>query len=360
MKTALYISVLLVFVLIAVSCKKVELDPTTPPTSSSPVFHAAMVIDGDSNLIEVGENVHLTSYHDIVGIGSYFGTSYTNISGDDLLSFEFGLINPLNSTSLSSGVNFGSLECYYELDVNDVFSNVPITLYAWEVDGTSYVNTNAPITEFGEHDVTFLAILANGSEVTLKDRITVGGVETNEPEVTITNLAPDEYVFSAVNIPNEIDSIEWEVQYGNGLLLTSNEIDFYFISSLPFENCTVTCSYFSDGSLVNYWSQMHVNPTLPNTTFVDIDFAVTNLENSALPTTPNGKVTYNHNGVIYTTRDNTVSNFSMSNMNIFLDEYTSETYLKGSLTFESYLHNSSGDSIYVELSSEIGFSDMPD
>ena len=62
---------------------------------------------------------------------------------------------------------------------------------------------------------------------------------------------------------------------------------------------------------------------------------------------------------LYSTKDNAVSNFSMSLMDMFVDEYTDNTYFKGQLDFGSYLYNTSEDSIYVEVSSEICFSDVP-
>jgi hypothetical protein len=357
MKTAIYISALLAIVL--VSCKKVELEPNTPSSSPSPVFHASVTVDGNSNPIAVGETTSLTSYHEMVGVGSYFGTSFIDDLGNDLLSFEFGLLTPLTSTSLSSTVDFGSLNCNYELDANNLQTNVPFSTYVWDVDGTTYINTNAPITEFGAHDITFYALLADGSEVMLKDRVVVGGLEMDEPEILIAEVAPNEYTFSDANTPSTVDSIQWEINVGNSAIVVSSDSFFYITLPFPLEHFTVTLSYYENGNLVNYSSIMHASPLFPAAPYVDMNNAIANIESAAIPLSPHGKATYNYNGELYSTKDNTVANFSMSNMNMFVDEYTLDTYLKGSLQFESYLYNTSGDSIYVEVSSEIGFSDVP-
>ncbi|MFK7785295.1 MAG: hypothetical protein AB8B56_09270 [Crocinitomicaceae bacterium] len=358
MKTSLYISLVSAFI-VAAGCQKVELQPTTPPTSDSPVFHASILVDGDSSSMEVGENIHLTTDHEIIGIGSYFSTSFTDLSGNDLLSFEFGMLTPLNSTSLSSLVNFGSLTCDYELDVNDLFTNLPFAVYSWEVDGTPYFNSNGHITEFGEHDVSFYATLADGSEITLHDKVIVGGLETDEPEILISSIGATEYLCFTNNLPPNVDAISWELHYGNGIIMTSNDSVFHIVTTMPMENFTVICNYYSNGELVNYYSTMYASPLFPAAGYVDFGNAIINIENAALPMNPQGKITYNHNGTLYSTQDNTISTFLMSNMDMFIDEYTNETYFKGQLQFGSYLYSASGDSIYVEISSEIGFSDVP-
>lgn len=343
-----------------VGCKKVELEPTTPSTSPSPVFTAAINVNGESNLIEVGGNANLSTYHRMVGESSYVGTTFSNLSGDDLLSFEFGFFGPLSQSSFTSPVDFGSLRCNHELDILNVESTLPIVSYTWNVNGEQYIDMNVPLTEYDEYDISLDVLLSNGAQVQLKDRLILGGLEIYEPEIVFVEVSPYEFVFSPLNYSSDIDSIRWEIQSPfDSTTLTSNEVNFHTLIPFLSESFVVTCYYYVDG-MENYISEMHSISASQSVPIVNLGSSIFSIQNLSFPASTRGKVSYNYNGDLYTTDDGQISTFQLNNIQQFTDEYTAETYIKGSILFSSYLHNSFGDSIYVEVDSEIGFSDMPD
>jgi hypothetical protein len=358
MKKASYILFLLVITAV-VGCKKVELDPDSPSTSPAPVFTADVLVNGDAHLIAVGDNATLSTYHNTLGLSPYLGTTYTDVSGNDLLSFEFGFLMPFDQSSFSQSVEFGSLECDdYVLDIFNVQTYAPISYYTWSVNGEIFVNTDAHLTSYGEYDITLSATLLDGAQIFLRDRVILGGVETFEPEIVATEVAPGDFLFSPLNYTSEIDSIHWELFTESFPPVASNDVNFQISIPSPTEKFSVVCYYFVDGE-VNYSSAMYSNSPFPAAPIADFGFCIDYIENLALPLTTKGKVTYNYNGDSYSTKGGQASAFQMSNVQQFMDEYSLETYLKGAMEFSSYLYNTSGDSIYVEITSDIGFSDTP-
>lgn len=359
MKQVHYIFYLCFFALIASSCEKVKLDPTSPSTSPSPVFAANVNVNGEENLIEVGTNAILSSYHHLIGESSYLGTTFTDPSGNSLLSFEFGFITPFDQFAFSQPFEFGSLECYYELDINNVQTTAPILNYTWSVNQQTFNNTNAIITAYGEYDISLVALLIDGTQVELVDRLTLGGLEINEPEIMTSQINSSEFILSPSNYSSSIDSVRWEVHIDAYPTLTSSDVNFLFTLPATVESFVAHCYFYVNGE-ENYASQMWTSMLFPSAPVISMDQCIEQVETQALPVIPRGKATYNYNGQVYATRDGQFSNFQVTNVSSFLDEYTLETYLKGSLTFSSYLYNSSGDSVYVDVSAEIGFIEIPD
>lgn len=359
MKHIHHLSYLLIFVLVISSCQKVELDPDSPSTSPSPVFSANVMVNGEEDLIEVGTNAILSAYHHSIGESSYLGTAFTDPSGNDILSFEFSFITPFDQLAFSQPIEFGSLECYYELDVTNVQTTFPIMNYVWSVNQQFFTNTNAVITSYGEYDITLFAELIDGTQVQLKDRVTLGGLEANEPEISASENNPSEFLLTPLNYSSAIDSVRWEIEFQSYPVISSSSVNFNFTLPSPVESFVAHCYFYVDGE-ENYTSQMFASVLYPSAPLVSMDQCIGSVENQALPLFPRGKATYNYNGDVYATRDGQFSIFQVTNISSFLDEYTLETYLKGSLAFSSYVYNSAGDSVYVDVSSEIGFLEMPD
>ena len=358
MKKAHYILFLLVTIAI-VGCKKVELDPDSPSTNPTPVFTANVTVNGDTQLIAVGENANLSTYHNTIGLSPYLGTTFTDLSGNELLSFDFGCFMPFDQSCFSQSVEFGSLECDdYVLDVFNVQTYAPIVYYTWSVNGETFVNTDAHLTSYGIYDVVLSASLLDGTQILLRDRVILGGLEVFEPEIVATEVAPGDFLFSPVNYSSDIDSIHWELFTESYPPVASNDVNFQISIPNPTEKFSVVCYYFVDGE-VNYTSAMYSNSPYPAATIADFGYCINSIEDQALPLITRGKATYNYNGDSYTTKDGQTSTFQMNNMQQFIDEYSMESFLKGDMEFSSYLYNTSGDSIYVEISSEIGFSDTP-
>lgn len=358
MKKAQYILFLLAIITF-VGCNKVELDPDSPSTNPTPVFTANVTVNGSTNAIAVGENATLSTYHNTIGASPYLGATYTDLSGNDLLSFDFGFLLPFDQSSFSPGVEFGSLECDYVLDIFYVQTYAPIIFYTWSVNGETFVNESAHLTSYGDYDIVLSATLLDGTEILLRDFVTLGGLESFEPEIAASEIATGDFLFSPLNYSSNIDSVHWELFMESAPPVASNDVNFAISIPNTQENYSVVCYFFIDGE-VNYKSAMFSNSPFPAAPIADLDFCISTVEDQALPITPRGKATYQYNGDTYSSKDGQSSTFQMNNLQQFIDEYSTETYLKGSMEFASYLYNTSGDSIYVEISSEIGFSDMPE
>jgi hypothetical protein len=316
----------------------------------SPVFKIKGTIGGESINIDAGVNGYMESYHDTLFNKSYVGCSFVSETSASPIHFDLALDGLLNDVLFSGGFNnieLGSLSKVYPLLMSEVSYYDIITSGEWIVNGTSYAN-DAFIESNGVYDIEF-RFLSYGEEYILRDKLYVGGEEHFEPEIEIIEGDQGLFTFMANNVPSHVDSVEWILDSGFETFVSfSPQAEF----QLSPERFVIQCNYYSNGSIVNYRSQMFgYESTFGNISIDNILNSITELSNIE---GAKGQMIIEKNDVQYVSLDNMPSVFEISNFETFTDPSTSMELLKGDFVLGMVLFASPSDSLVIDLQGTMG------
>lgn len=338
--------------LFALACNKVEPDD---PVYSNPVFKMSGTVDGDSLDYVAGVNSELQTYHYVEFDRSYLGSTFISENGDELLKSEFALEGVLGLTSNLDDAVIGTINKEFELKINDVENGSYASNHVWYVNDLAQEQA-AIINGTGTYDIR-LELESYGENYVLLDKLILGGEETDEPEIIIEEVQPSLFTFNVSNLPQDLDSVVWKLDNGvHGFLPIDNVL---FPAELNPERYVVLCEFYKDGTLLNYKSEMFGSGGLYP--IISMDNLLENVSNSAAPNFTKGQMTINHNGIMYSTKDNfSNTEFEVENIEPFTEPVTGEQMIKATISLNTYLFNSYSDSIPLSLNGVIGIQRFPD
>lgn len=316
----------------------------------NPVFKIEGTIGGEAINIDAGVNGYMESYHDTLFNKSFVGCSFISETSASPIHFDLALDGLLNDVLFSDGFNdveFGTLSTSYPLLMSEVSFYDIISSGEWIINGASYVN-DALIEGNGVYDIEF-KFLSYGEEYILRDKLYVGGEEHFEPEIEIIEGDQGLFTFMANNVPSHVDSVEWILDSGFETFVSfSPQAQF----ELTPERFVIQCNYYSNGSVINYKSQMFgYESTIEN---VSIDNMLNSIIEQSNIEGVKGQMIIEKNDVQYITMDNEPSIFEISNFETFTDPGTSVELLKGDFVLGMVLYASPYDSLVIDLQGTIG------
>lgn len=337
--------------LLVFSCSKIDPDDSV---YMNPVFKMSGTIDGDSINYVAGENSELHTYHQVDFDRSYLGSSFVNMDGEVVLQSDFALKGVLGLSATIDDAIFGTINNTFDLSIDDVTNGDFTSAHTWYVNNIPQPQ-NAQLNGNGVYDIK-LEVQSYGEFYTLMDRVIVGGEELDEPQIFIEDYGQNMFSFHLNEMPQEIDSVVWSIDDGvEGFMPLENVMNPIELNQ---ERYVILCKFYKDGLLINYKSLMFgpysMNP------IISMEDLMQHIASSSAPDYTKGQITLDHNGSAYMTRDDYLNTyFEINEIEPFTEPVTGKEFIKANLVLETYLFNSSGDSIPLHLNGVIGIQRFP-
>lgn len=337
--------------LVIISCSKIDPDDSV---YSNPVFRMSGTIDGDSISYVAGENTELSTYHEVEFNRSYLGSSFISLNGEMLLQSDFALEGILGVSGTIEDAVFGSINNTFQLNINEVTNGDYTSAHSWYVNNTLQAQS-AQISGNGIYDIR-LDIQSYGEFYSLRDKVIIGGTETDEPQILIEDYGQNTFSFHVIDIPEEVDSVAWSID--DGVIGFIPIVDIVTPIELNQERYVVLCEYYQDGVLKNYKSVMF-GPYSANP-IISMDSLMQHISSSSAPDYTKGQITLEHNGQLYHTKDDYQNTyFEVNDIQPFTEPVTGLEMIKAHLVLETYVYNEVGDSIPLNLNGVIGIQRFP-
>lgn len=358
MRALLFIPVLVGIALTA--CKKVPLEPNTTNISGDPMFFTELSINGNETSIVVGENAELVSESFSMGDNSFVSSVLNDAFGNSLLELELVLPGELSTHSFDDPVAFTFYpQTDYTIHINDLMNGASVTNGSWHMLGQN-VGSQLHINEMGVYDIDLEINELSGlvTNLVLKDRLVVGGNETNEPDFEINNIVGNLYTPVLLSTPPEVDEVRWYTgsdYFGDKLYFDPNTG-----IEVLFDYAVITCEFYAQNELVNVKSELVTTPFLGPGTLLETSHDLTLLTSGSIVNQSFGVISCLHNGDYYSTALSPLEpTITFSNVHTEIEAVTGHEYVIATIHFDSNLMNANGESIHVLFSGDFGFKKSP-
>ena len=255
---------------------------------------------------------------------------------------------------VSNSIPIGSLNNRYEFSINDVTNGFIADISSWLVNGFIYDDIVTIETQ-GKYDVELYLEIEDQNYI-LKDRLVIGWVENNEPDIIVNNVLGSVYQLETTNNPNFVDSIAWSVDSGGGIF---TEVLDPLSLTLIGSRHVILCEYFVNGELINYKSRMIEG--VAGTSVVNVHDLFESINAQSLSLDSKVEVSIKYNGETFSTiNSEQPALLDISNISAFTDPGNNEQLLKADLVLSLYLHASPQDSILLDVDGVIGIKRFPE